>query len=360
MIAFSKPSCRARIKSGLFFRPKGIESLGFSYPVSRVEFIESTGHRFRGEAYGQYGLSNFFCLTLCPFPRRDPILHFRCYEENHDQPILELRVPNPGFEPFFVEWSPEELPITKSQGPLTVTLKRGPQDSFVNYLQAEDIEISSADKSWTEIRPQWNAWMSDATGNRSRNLSGLSPFEPAWKLTLKIHRDPSASFTEDEVWRTELFPVPADLSVTKLDLRHVAAGIELRAPFVSSAGSVEEIGGALSVTPSTDSYLGGASVRRGRDQFAAFGCIDSSRPFIYVIHAALDEATELILTVRDQTGRKISRENSTHFESNGVHTRILQFIPTEETKEVRLEAIVNRGLTFEFFVKPHKPDKVAQ
>ena len=87
--------------------------------------------------------------------------------------------------------------------------------------------------------------------------------------------------------------------------------------------------------------------------------LQSPKPFMHVIHSRLDEETELLFTVRDQTGQVISTESSHSTEILGESMRIVQFAPTDVTTDVLLEVTVNRGRTCEFLVQPgpwRRPD----
>ena len=80
--------------------------------------------------------------------------------------------------------------------------------------------------------------------------------------------------------------------------------------------------------------------------------IASGLPFIHLLHSTLDAETQLIITIRDQNGAKISVGGGSQHSSNGQAMRIIQFEPKPDTKEIDLEVIVNRCRTFEFLVAP--------
>ena len=86
-----------------------------------------------------------------------------------------------------------------------------------------------------------------------------------------------------------------------------------------------------------------------------FRRIRSGLPFVPVTYSVIDEETDLILTIRDQNGTKLSIDNGGSYGMNGSNMRIVQFEPKPESNEVQLEVIVNQGRTFEFFVTPPKP-----
>ena len=324
--------------------------------LSRIEFVESTGFVFKVGVSGSSSFGSVMLINEGPFPRRDPMLHMRLYEKETDRLLFDLHVPNPGYKPKFDEWTPEPVPATQTVEPLTVTLKNGPANIPAEYVRDEDIEITSTDPRWTNTPPKRNFWVTDATGGKAYRLSGLSPFEPAWKLHLRFWRNESAEFSPDEVWRTKLIKLPAALTAERLKLGGVAGGVELSTNYVTSAGEVHDDGTDLTVTPGSGGNSSSNETRNGKP----YTTVDSLLPFFQLIHSTLDEETELIIVVKDQDGRKLTndRSGSTTHHTGGISSRRIQFQPTPETTEVQLEVIVNHGRTFEFLVTPRKPDAV--
>ncbi len=324
--------------------------------LSRIEFVESTGFVFKVGVSGSSSFGSVMLINEGPFPRRDPMLHMRLYEKETDRLLFDLHVPNPGYKPKFDEWVPEPVPATQTVEPLTVTLKNGPANIPLEYVRDEDVEITSTDPRWTNTPPKRNFWVTDATGGKAYRLSGLSPFEPAWKLHLRFWRNESAEFSPDEVWRTKLIKLPAALTAERLKLGGVAGGVELSTSYVTSAGEVHDDGTDLIVTPGSGGNSSSNETRNGKP----YTTVDSLLPFFQLSHSTLDEETELIIVVKDQDGRKLTndRSGSTTHHTGGNSSRRIQFQPAPETTEVQLEVIVNRGRTFEFLVAPRKPDAV--
>ncbi|MCX7409850.1 MAG: hypothetical protein NTZ32_17375 [Planctomycetales bacterium] len=324
--------------------------------LSRIEFVESTGFVFKVEVSGSSSSGSVMLINEGPFPRRDPMLHMRLYEKETDRLLFDLHVPNPGYKPKFDEWAPEPVPATQTVEPLTVTLKNGPANIPLEYVRDVDVEITSTDPRWTNTPPKRNFRVTDATGGKAYRLSGLSPFEPAWKLHLRFWRNESAEFSPDEVWRTKLIKLPAALTAERLKLGGVAGGVEISTQYVTSAGEVHDDGTDLTVTPGSGGNSSSNETRNGKP----YTTVDSLLPFFQLSHSTLDEETELIIVVKDQDGRKLTndRSGSTTHHTGGIASRRIQFQPTPETTEVQLEVIVNRGRTFEFLVAPRKPDAV--
>lgn len=324
--------------------------------LSRIEFIESTGHVFNVSIHGYGSTSGLMHIDEGPFPRRDPVLHMRLYERSTDRLLYDLKLPNPGYQPTFTEWTPEPLPVTQTQEPLTVTLFRGPADIPGKFPREEDLEIVSTDPSWTSTRPQIQFWLTDVTGCRAYGFDGLSPFEPAWKLHARIRRNNNAPFKDDEIWRTEWITMPEPLKAQRLLKKGTAGGLEFSIAYVASAGQLIDDGQDLTVTATNLPPNGGTSSGQWYKNGKAINRIDSPLAHFHLDFSSPDENTDLNITVKDQNGRNLSlnRGTSTRIQQ-GISTRLVQFQPTPDTKELQMEVIVNRGRTFEFIVAPPKP-----
>ena len=321
------------------------------YLLSRVDFVESTGFIFQSPVTGQDTVANLVSLSQGPFPHRDRMLEIRCYEPENQQRFLDIKIPNPAFQAAYVEWSPESLPASRTVEPLTVTLNHGLDEFKRPTLSDEDLTVTSTDPRWNVDELERNWWLTDVTGNRSPSLLDLSPFEPAWKLNIQFRRKASAHFSDEEIWRTKLFSLPAESSAQRISAHQRIEGIDCRATVIASAGKVTDDGVDL---PFENEFLAGTAgkISHGTREGRAFVTLQSPKPFIHVIHSRLDEETELLFNVRDQTGQVISTGSSHSTEVQGESMRIIQFAPTVVTTEVLLEVTVNRGRTCEFLVQP--------
>ncbi len=327
--------------------------------LSRMEFLDSKGFVFSEGISGYQSSSGVMLIGKGPFPRRDPVLHMRLFELQTERLLFDLHVPNPGYKPSFDEWTPEPVPATQTVAPLTVTLKRGPADIPAKHLREEDLEITSTDARWTATLPQRHVWLTDATGNKAYQFSNLSPFEPAWKLHVRVFRSADAEFGADEVWRTKLIKLPEALQAERIKFGGIAAGVEFSTAYVTSAGELRDDGTELTVAPTRLGSNGGTSSGSGFENGKRFQTVDSPLPHFQFSHTPQhDEETSMIIVVKDQAGRKLSndRSGSSVSHTGGIWSRIVQFEPLPDTTEVQLEVIVNRGRTFEFLVAPRKPD----
>ena len=332
--------------------------------LSRIEFVESTGFVLNVAVSGYSASGGVMLISEGSFPRREPTLHMRLFEQGTERLLFDLHIPNPGYKPSFDEWIAEPVPATQTVAPLTVTLKRGPADIPAKHLREEDIEITSTDPRWTATRPQRHVWLTDATGNKAYQFSDLSPFESAWKLHVRVFRSAEAEFGADEVWRTKLVTLPEALQAERIKLGGIAAGVEFSTAYLTSAGELRDDGTELTVALTRLGSNGGTSSGTGFENGKRFQTVDSPLPHFQLSHTPHDEETSLIIVVKDQAGRKLSNDHSgssVSHQAGGIWSRIVQFEPLPDTTEVQLEVIVNRGRTFEFLVAPRKPDaaKVA-
>lgn len=320
---------------------------------SRIEVVESTGFNFVDQISGYSSSGNMVLMGMDAFPRRDRRLKLRCYERESDRQLFDIECPNPFFSEDFPRWETDATPVTRQVDPLTVTLKRGLPQMKHNYVADEDLEIQASDARWAQPQVHWQWWLSDATGNKAFSFDRLSPFESAWKLTLLIRRKPLAEFDANEVWKTERYPIPKDLEFQQLNLSRTVAGIEMGLTAISSRGILENEGGALRVKP-LETEQSGTGYTSGSRNGKSFYGIYSGLPFIQFTRLPHDSDVELITTVRDQTGAKISLENRGWYTLYGQIFSVIQFEPRPESTEIEFEVIVNRARTFEFLVAPRQ------
>ena len=342
---------------GLLFslwKPDGKRIRESSRFLSRIEFIESTGHVFSTEVNGYSSSSSVVLFNADAFPRRDPLLHLKCYEVETDRLLFDLTIPNPGYRPPYQEWTSEPLPAVRTAAPLTVTLKHGLLEFAHPYVRDDDLEIHSSDPTWTKLPLQRRVWFTDATGNLSYNFKSLSPYEPAWKINVHLGRNVEAEFAPDEVWRTERFRLPSPLTAERVNKSRIVSGVEVTLNVLSSAGALQDDGRSVTVTETSEVQGPGTSISCSIGPAGAVTTIMSGLPFFHVLVSQVDQGTNLIINVRDQTGAKISLQDNRTYSMNGQTMYFIQFEPTPETKEVELEFIVNSFRSFEFLVAPPK------
>ena len=318
---------------------------------SRMEFPESTGFLFVEPIGGYTSTGNGTSLHgIGAFPRRDPNLTFRVYETNGSL-LMERTIPNPGYQSRFPEWAPEPLPSRKQSGDFSVTLNSLAVHSRSRWVQPI-LAVTSADNAWTEpvVSHRW----SDATGNCG---GWLSPFEPAWKLHLTLRRRRDAAFGPRETWVVPMTPIPAGLTLTKVDQESLLDGHRMSVPYVAPAGAIHDDGGVITITPSQSlghpglGISSGSSMVNGRSVTKT--TLECGLPFVRLDHGPLPPDVELLCDVRDQDGVLLNEGlQPSQGGLGGSHFHAVTFRPRPETTAVQLTVRFNAPRQIEFVVAP--------
>ncbi|OAI54075.1 hypothetical protein AYO47_03655 [Planctomyces sp. SCGC AG-212-M04] len=341
----------------------------------RIEFPESTGFVFTDEirGYSSHGQGTLF-HNVGAFPRRDRTLKFRLFETG-GKLLMEQSFSNPAYRSDFPVWTPEPLPATKKVDDLRVTLKSlkvEPKGHHVNPV----FEVESDDASW--LKPGANSTFTDATGNSGQ---WLSPYEPAWKVHLRLRRRRDAEFPASAIWKVEglkvpsVYPdgfeftdskpgdiaklgLPVELKVTHVDQSRVVDGIELRVRYVAPAAKIREEGGKITLSPPSSPGNSGMSTSAGSTGSGAttvrWSEVDVGMPYIRVEHDPLPAGVQLIFDVRDEDGVLLNGATlpAGMGGSNGVYFYAVYYAGRPETKTLNLEARVSRPRDVEFMVAP--------
>lgn len=169
------------------------------------------------------------------YPRRDRKIVIRVGTWGNtgrmQVPKEQFVVSNPG-KRSFVDWTPEPLPDTQSDGDLTVTLTKcvAGYPGFGNYGTPKSVMNKAVYTAYHfeqngHVATNWQpvtVETSDATGNAVRNNSwsnsqdqngdqiltyqwGLWPNEKAWKLKVEFSR--TSGFNDNELWTVTNVPV---------------------------------------------------------------------------------------------------------------------------------------------------------
>jgi hypothetical protein len=318
----------------------------------RIEFPESTGFVYFDEirGYSSHGQGTSF-HTIGAFPRRDRTLMFRLYETG-GKLLMEKSFSNPGYRSDFPVWAPETIPATKKVDDLRVTLKSLKVETKWHHVNPV-FEVESDDASW--LKPGASSTFTDATGNSGQ---WLSPFEPAWKLHLRLRRRRDAEFPASATWKVSSLAVPKGLSLTEVDQTKVVDGIGLKVRYVAPAAKIREEGGKITVSPPSSPGNTGMSTSAGSTGSGAtmvqWTETDVGMPYIRIEHDPLPAGVELIFDVRDENGVLL---NGPGLQvgmggANGVYFYAVYYAGRPETKTLNLEARVSRPRDVEFVVAP--------
>lgn len=344
-----------------------------SSTFSKIEFPESTGFVFTEDirGYSSHGQGTSF-QQLYAFPRRDPQLSFRLYELN-GKFLMERSFPNPAWKPNFPVWTPEPLPATTEAEGLKVTVRKLNVDTTRKYARPV-FEVESNDPSWLE--PTSETTWTDATGNVGQ---WLSPFEPAWKLHLRLRRRAHAEFPVSSTWKVDSLavppkittgvdtkglpiPVPAETALTIVDKSQIVDGIGLKVRYVAPAAKIREEDGKITVSPPSNPGRARMGISSGTTTIAGgkmirYSEIDVGTPYIRLEHDPLPPGVELICNVRDENGVFLNDSRTLppgRGGMNGVSFYAVYYKPVSEakTKSLNLEVRVSRPKDFEFIVAP--------
>src|SRR5262249_40418898 len=156
-------------------------------------------------------------------------------------------------------WTPEAMPATKEVEGVIVTLKSLKHvEKWRHVNPVFDVECDDA--SWQRPVPT-HVW-TDATGNSG---SWLSPFEPAWKLHLRLRRRRDAEFPANAKWKLSGLAVPNEYSsgldsktsaealkavqLIPVDQSQTVDGIGLKVRYVAPASKIREENGTTTLSP---------------------------------------------------------------------------------------------------------------
>jgi len=317
-----------------------------------------------GSSGGPRGfLINSFALES--FPRRAATFQFRIKARPPGSAVLaELTVPNPS-RGSFPAWKPQPLPQTRTNGELTIVLKRmrtGGSAEFPWF--APDIEKTK------QGRPahDWSSTLvslHDATGNS--HPTRLCTNEPAWKLEMEFYRNEKARFAAREVWALTNLPAPTTQQLHTLNVTGVVNGIRFELFSIAGPGSFIFSNGvpvppqSVVVTGSSSTYSSSDMDGTARAQSATVSGktihqLDITRKGSWLMGRVGDfkEGSRFLLRGRDERGRTFSTEAVSQIQDY----RIVPLAIPEGAQRIDLEFIVHDTRKEEFLVKPpsRQPD----
>jgi len=329
-------------------------------PMRAAAAVDDSGFRFptqrRWLTLGTWPGKQVHGIILEAFPRRQRRFTL-CFVDPNSQTLATLRVPNPIYRRF-PQWTPDRLPITRTNGRMTLTLTKLTEESF------------SLDERW--IRPEWQmetaepAWQRtlptpaqfvDVTGNRG---PFLSPREHAWKMKVLVARERREDFGPDERFRLERLLVPEAAVFEPLDFTTNVLGINFTVFGLGRSGRLV-ISNQLTRTMlplNPKETLGWSSVLDAHNAGGTNGweCWASARPFIVLEASGVKTNDEITLWLSDSDGREIKLDDSKGFYGRSgppgrrLYARSFSVLPG--TQWISLEIVVNRNLEFEFLIDP--------
>jgi hypothetical protein len=314
------------------------DDTGFRYPR------EGGSCSFGG---GIAGGALTFGFTLSAFPRRQPEFNVVFVNGQHE-PIGRLRVRNP-FPGPFPTWQADPLPITRTNGPVVLTLERGEIVGDPRWRSFHPHwRLQATDPTWESARAGW-ARVADATGNEG---GVLSPREPVWRVSSLVHRQKWEDFAPAErvVWAG--LPVPADGAACEGDREALCSGSRLKLWAITDAGTLYFTNGVMGSLVSRGSRAGTqGSSSDGKTRTEYWG---GSQPFFLVAAQNVTWDDEVRFRLRDDAGRevKLTEDSGSHGLQGGGRMFLRSFERPTNAVTLTLEVLVSRPLSFEFFLDP--------
>jgi hypothetical protein len=336
----------------IVFRAHGASSQGGTRPLK----VESFGLNQNTDPT----LAVITCSRLPYF--RHSGRTFQLQVINTDKEVVaEFTVPSP--HPLAGQWpvwQAEALPATRTDGDVTVTLNSlratpaASGDAPLAVTLTPDISISQNGQptaDWTI--QQWT--LTDALGNESSLWSSrLCREESAWRLGLKLFRQPGANFDGSQMFTLPKVRLPASGRVMLIGRPVTLEQIPLEVEYLGGAGQV------VTVTPdplnksgstSTSGYTENESynIEVAYQGGVRTATVDCSLPHLAIRTKAPIENFQLYLRVTDEQQREVK----THFTPAWVEGAYYWFMqPQTDAALLNISIIIDRGREFMFFVAP--------
>jgi hypothetical protein len=285
---------------------------------------------------------------LDAFPRRQAEFDVRLLD-NNGLLVGTIRVANP-FRGPFTEWKPEQLPITRTNGPLTVTLESlsehtNPSPTYSGWISAE-WKMETTDPLWRGAKPSYQQW-SDATGNRGGRLSYQ---EGAWKLELPFRRPNPANYLETEKFTLRDLSVPEPGTFQVLTNEIERLGVKFKIRCLVGAGTLAITNGTNFGMLARPPGSGWSTTTYEGDTIETWA---SLKPFFLIETSRPDPLDDLRFSLAGSDGRNLPLESSGWSGSAGGGRRYQQkFDATNGVSSVTLEGIVSYARLVEFIVSP--------
>lgn len=285
-----------------------------------------------------------------------------------DELVAELDVRDPAPSGPIPEWTPSPLPARASDGDLTLQLNNVTSQVYSwqsSHGVEENVNINLAteflqDGQKTEEWFVSSTLIADALGNESQTYGcRLSPFEPAWKLSVRAFRTSTARFDDKEKWTAAELSLPeADVGLLISDSAAVGTGpVSVGIMALGGSGAVEYSGlGASGTNSSYGGQAGNESFNIDHDSpysypsppAASTTRVNCKLPHLVLKIEGMNPNQNLTLTAVDDQGREVK----THGPYGIAEMQFFFFEPPEGAVSVTPTVVVQDGRNFEFLVKP--------
>ena len=312
--------------------------------INKVIVFDEHGCGFAsvGQGHTGDGYHHVTLMHLPAYPRRQPTFKARLIQSTSGQDIVlgEITLRNPG-PTEFPQWTPEPIPVTKSNGPVAVRLVKVEAGKLPS---TEFIGVEGREREWTLSENRYH----DATGN-----SGLAlcTNEKAWKYEATLFRTEYASFTTNELWTLANTVLPAPGSVQPIHLTNSVSGAEISVLYLVGPGTYTFsnsvcIASARVTTGQLNTTSG------GRATTTTFG---AANPTLILAHRHFGSDDQLLVRIRQ--GDQVVAFAKVASGSPGLWFHTLswslpqQDLPPPNTP-LDLDLIVQKGKHLEFLVPP--------
>lgn len=284
-------------------------------------------------------------VDLQAFPRRQKNFELRFLDGNNEV-LGSLRVENPILGPF-PTWTPETLPIFRTNDGMVVKLERLSENGKGIYKWANiKWKVIASEPKWAKAKPIYQTF-EDATGNHG---GLLATNEPAWKLTLPFHRSGWTNFADGEKFRLADLPVPEIGGFVLIRTNFDCGGATFRLNAICDAGEL---------TVSNETHFSFKPGQRNSGWSSSWDWktrlenLASAQPFLLIDSTPIAADADVRFRLIGSDGREIKVQNSGWGGRNGGGRRYQQkFDLTNDVATITLEVIVSRPRVFEFLVNP--------
>jgi hypothetical protein len=270
-----------------------------------------------------------------------------------------LDVPYPKVTLPAVEWQPERLPVTRSDGNLDVTLT-GIRFHKYDHAYGPTVEAQvtcvhdgQPSQTWS-VSPE----LQDPLGNVSPGWNcDLSPLEPAWKIRLTLSQQTNGKFLPEETGKSPLIPIPAAGQFAVLSQKLIVNGVEVQLMGFGGPGPLEfSFPNPMTKITSKpykpgDTNNGMSTSGNGTMQNIEFY---TGHPFVITNDGLYSGDMNAQLVIRDEYNQEVQRSAT---QSNNGMT-FWFFEPKPTTTSVQLEFIIQKNRHVEFLIAPPRPEDI--
>lgn len=349
--AVTSGSCSSGSNSVTFFFRQVAPTSG---PQPWINYFarDATGFRYPlGGGYCSFGRGGtaLLGLSLRAYPRRERTFEIVFLAADRKLEVARVRVPNPVQGPF-PTWGTEMLPLTRTNGPVTLTLASlSWRSNRYEYPLDPGWQLAAGDPAWQHTRPGW-VEVEDATGNAGA-YAALS--EPAWRVKTSVRRERWEDFSPSEVLVVTNLNLPPAGEFTALDASAELGGCKVTLGAICGPGQLSITNGtARGMAPPTGEYLGQGMMSTGSLTVEHWG---SNRPFLFLEVSGMGDRDGVFWRAFDSEGRGVKMESPRGYSfRSGTQIRVYQpeFASVTNAVISRLEIAVSRALEFEFSLDP--------